>query len=66
MNWPHIITQILSRGYQLREVAALCHFSSPGHLHDLKSGKQLSVEYERGAALLDLHRKVMRRRRVPS
>tara|TARA_R110000868_G_scaffold391608_1_gene661835 strand:+ start:286 stop:495 length:210 start_codon:yes stop_codon:yes gene_type:complete len=61
MNWSKLIQEILARGYTLRSIATLCGFASPGHLHDLKAGNQETVEYERGAKLVELHRDVMRR-----
>jgi hypothetical protein len=61
MDWNKIISEILARGYTLREVAERCGFASPGALHDLKSGKQFTVSYERGVSLITMHRRTRRR-----
>ena len=63
MNWKQIITDIQARGYTLERIATECDFASKGAVHDLKTSfRQKSCAYERGALLVELHKKVMRRK----
>lgn len=65
MDWTKIIGEIRARGYTLAEVAAACGFASAGAVHDLQSGKQKTSDYERGARLIALHKRVSRRKALP-
>ena len=60
-DWPSIIAD-LQRRMTLRQIAEHCGFASAGAVHSLKSGVQKSCEYERGAALVELHRRLTRKR----
>lgn len=62
IDWPKFITDLTDRGVTLREIAEECGFASPGALHDLKSGSSTTCSYERGCALMLMHRRVMRRK----
>lgn len=63
MNWKQIITDIQARGYTLEQIATECEFASKSAVHDLKTSiRQKSCAYERGALLVALHKKVMRRK----
>jgi len=62
MNFQQLITEILERGYTLRQIADKCGLSSAGHVHDLKTGRQKKVSFESGALLCNLHRSAMRRK----
>lgn len=66
MNWPNLIEIILSRGFTLQEIADECGFASKGAVHDLKSGQSATCSYERGQKLIEMHKKAMRRKVVPS
>lgn len=61
MNWPEIIAEIRVRGYTLDNIKDKCGFASRGHVHDVANGKQPTVSWERGDALLRLLRDVRRR-----
>lgn len=61
MDWKQLIIEILARGFTLAEIATECGFASAGALHDLKSGKQITCNYERGVLLLGMHKRVIRK-----
>jgi hypothetical protein len=46
----------------LEDVRLECGFASRGHVHDLATGKQGSVSWEIGDALMKLHRRIRRRK----
>lgn len=61
MNWPALILDIRSRGFTLQEIAE--HIgTSRGRIHDLQSGRQKTVNWEDGEALLKLQKKARRRK----
>ena len=62
MNWKHIVREMKTRGVTLDEIALICGFASRGALHDLTTGKSMTCSYERGIALVELHKRVMRRK----
>jgi len=62
MNFPNIINEILAKGYTLTQIAKAAGMASPGHVHDLKSGRQEKVTWEVGEALRKLHQSAMRRK----
>ena len=56
-NFPNLIAELRTvYGMTLEQIANACGFSSKGHVHDLKTGRQQSVSYELGTKLIDLHR----------
>jgi predicted DNA-binding protein YlxM (UPF0122 family) len=60
MDWPKIIAR-LREHYTLQEIADRCDMSKGG-VHDLGSGHAKSVIYERGVKLVDMHRRLRRRK----
>lgn len=61
MNWNAIIAALQKR-YTLEVLAKLAGFASKGHLHDLKTGKQVTCSFERGQKLLELHHDLNKRK----
>lgn len=59
-DWPKIIDDIQNRGYALEAIAKECGFASRGALHDLKNARQPTTTYERGVALMRMHKRAMR------
>ena len=53
----------LSERLSLREIAEQSGLASRGHVHNILHGKQKTVTYEIGMALIALHKKVMRRKK---
>lgn len=66
INWPQYIIDITSRGVSFQKIADECGFASAGAVHDLKSGQSSTCSYERGCALLLMHKRVMRRKGLGS
>lgn len=62
MNWKQTILDLTSRKITLEAIAKECGFSSKGHVHDLKTGRQATVSYDAGVKLVALHKKAMRRK----
>jgi AraC-like DNA-binding protein len=61
MDFKKLINELVARK-TLQEIADECGFSSRGHVHDLKTGRQLKVSYEIGVKLVAMHKKIMRRK----
>jgi predicted DNA-binding protein YlxM (UPF0122 family) len=61
MDFKKLINE-LGAHRTLQEIADECGFSSKGHVHDLKTGRQLKVSYEIGVKLVAMHKKIMRRK----
>lgn len=66
IDWDRYITDIVGRGYTLQDIADECNFASKGAVHDLKSGKSTTCSYERGCALVLMHKRAMRRKVLAS
>lgn len=64
MNWTQMILDLETHGYKLQQIADICGFGSKGHLHDLKAGRQKTVTYLPGAALVKLHKKTTRSKKA--
>lgn len=62
MNWAQLVKQMTAKGLTLEEIALTCGFASRGALHDLTTRKSTTCSYERGIALLEMHKRVMRRK----
>jgi len=61
MNWTQVIEEIHARGITHTEIAALCG-TSQGNLSDLKAGRVKNPAWPVGDALLDLHKRMLRRK----
>lgn len=62
MDWKRLVGECRLRGVTLEQIKDACGFASRGHVHDVATGKQPKVLWERGDALIRFHRKVMRRK----
>lgn len=62
MDWPKLINDLRARNETYESIATACRFASRGHVHDVAHGKQKSVTWEIGDALLKFHRRVVKRR----
>ena len=63
MDWKCIIADLQKAGNTLAVIAKECGFASAGTVHDLKTGLSATCSYERGHKLLEMHKRVMRKRR---
>ena len=61
MDWYQIIQDLQDRQVTLQEIADKCGFASRGAVHDLKNVEKATCSYERGAKLVALHKRAMRR-----
>ena len=62
-DWGRLVRQIQhGASMSLQKIADECGFASRGTLHDLTTGKSTTCSYERGDALVRLHKRVMRRK----
>jgi hypothetical protein len=62
MDWKNIVADLRKRNLTLEQIKDGAGFASRGHVHDIAAGKQRSVKWEIGDALLKLHKRVMRRK----
>jgi hypothetical protein len=60
MNWQKLLTE-MSEYMTLRQIAEACGFASAGHVHDVRSGKHLSVAFPLGTRIIAEHARVMRK-----
>jgi len=62
MNWKQLIADMQARGETMQTIADKCGFASSGHVHNLASGKQSDLKWTIGVSMIDLHKRVMRRK----
>ena len=62
MEWKKLVSDLRTRGITFAEIAKECGFASAGAVHDLTTD-QKTVNYERGARLVEFHRKMMKRKK---
>lgn len=63
MNWTALIKELTARGCGYQKIAEHCG-TSRGTIYDLESGRSGEPRYGLGAALVDLHKRVMRRKKA--
>lgn len=61
MNLQTIIKE-LNETMSLKEIAEQCGLASAGHAHDLMTGRRTKVFYETGVKIMEVHKRVMRRK----
>ena len=62
MDWKKLLADIRARDVTLEKIKDECGFASKGHVHDVATGKQPHIFWERGDALIRMHKRVMRRK----
>jgi len=62
IDWPDIIRYLEAKPMTQQQIADAAKLSSSGHVSNLKSGTQKTIEYTLGCNLMDLYLKEKRRR----
>lgn len=63
MNWTKIIKELIDAEYSQDRIAALCG-TGQSYISGLYRGERKCPNYDLGNAILNLHRKVMRTRKL--
>lgn len=61
MDFKTVIAEMNTR-ITLKEIAELCGLASAGHAHDLLTGRRKKIRYETGVKIMEVHKRVMRRK----
>lgn len=61
MDWAQVVTEINGAGVTIREIVRQTGAKSPGTIAAIKAGKTDRPSYDLGVALLDLHKRTMRK-----
>lgn len=62
IDWPEIIRYLEAKPMTQQQIADAAKLASSGHVSNLKSGTQKTIEYSLGCNLMDLYRREKRRR----
>lgn len=62
MDWPLLITDLEKSGLTQQEIAGKSGCTQP-YVSQLKSGRRKRPDYQRGQALVDLHKKLCKPRK---